>query len=70
MPVRVILRILKRLYTVQCTISVIFQMVEDNILCHAKLLRDDIKNWEVMSKYEDVVLLSQGGHWPVGFPIL
>ena len=40
-----------------------FQMVENSIICNAKLLRDEIPKWEVISKYEDVVLQSQGGQW-------
>ena len=50
---------------VHCTMYNIsdFQMVENNMIHNAKLLRDEIPKWEVISKYEDVVLQSQGGQW-------
>ena len=30
--------------------------IAENILCNAKLLREEVSQWEVMSKYESAVL--------------
>ena len=54
MPVRVILWILERLYNYSD-----FQMIDEAILRHAKLLREELGQWEVMSKYESAVMLQR-----------
>ena len=55
MPVRVILWILERLYNYSD-----FQMIDEAILRHAKLLREELcQQWEVMSKYESAVMLQR-----------
>ena len=54
MPVRVILWILERLYNYSD-----FQMIDEAILRHAKLLREELCQWEVMSKYESAVMLQR-----------
>ena len=35
--------------------------IAENILCNAKLLREEVSQWEVMSKYESAGFFSRAG---------